>query len=180
MNRDTNDSEAWMACPGWEGLYSVSSHGRVRSEQRIVKYACGKSQTVRQRVMSPAKKKSGHLSVMFYRGSCATRLHVHRLVATCFIGPQPSPLHEVAHNDGNPGNNSASNLRWSTRSENHRDKVSHGTHNRGQRHPLARLSDAQVADIRASGLSNADVALAYSVTAKHVWAIRAHKAREYQ
>ena len=51
---------------------------------------------------------------------------LHRLVALAFIGPQPSPKHEVCHNDGNPLNNVPGNLRWGTRSENLYDTVRHG------------------------------------------------------
>ena len=29
-------AEVWAAIPDWEGLYSVSSHGRIRSEPRNV------------------------------------------------------------------------------------------------------------------------------------------------
>lgn len=172
-------NEAWLPVAGFEGIYSVSSSGRVRSEARAVVYAAGKKQTVRQRVLSPAKKASGHLSVMLYRGQHRQRLHVHRLVAIAFIGPQPSALHEVAHRDGDPSNNAPSNLRWSTRSENHADKVIHGTHNRGERHPLSKLSDEQVRSIRASRNTTKQIANEFGITAGHVWAVKAGKARTY-
>lgn len=58
---------------------------------------------------------------------------VHRIVAEAFLGPPPFPAAEVCHGDGNRHNNCASNLRWDTRSNNHRDKVKHGTHNWGNR-----------------------------------------------
>lgn len=43
---------------------------------------------------------------------------VHRIVATAFHGPQPSPDHVVDHIDTNRQNNRADNLRWVTRLEN--------------------------------------------------------------
>lgn len=169
-------SEQWMPIAGYEGLYSVSSLGRIRSEARSVVYAAGKSQTVRERIMAQAKKQKGHRSVMLY-GKERRRLHVHRLVALAFIGPQPSPLHEVAHCNGDPSNNAATNLRWATRAENHADKLLHGTHNRGERHPLSKLTNAQTEDIRASTLTNKQIAAEFGICASHAWAIKNRKTR---
>jgi hypothetical protein len=172
-------TEEWRPIPGCEGFYAVSSLGRIRSEPRRTVGPTGKAYTVQQRILSAARNASGHLSVCLYSTPIA-RMLVHRAVALAFIGPAPSPLHEVAHNDGNPGNNTANNLRWATRSENHRDKVAHGTHNRGERHPLSKLSDAQAMDIRNSTLSTKQLAAAYGIGPKHAWAIKSGQRRSYQ
>jgi hypothetical protein len=42
---------------------------------------------------------------------------VHIIVCHAFHGPKPSEGHTVDHIDGDPSNNSASNLRWATRTE---------------------------------------------------------------
>lgn len=171
-------NERWAPIDGFNGLYSVSSAGRVRSEARVVVYASGKKQTVRERIMSPATKRSGHQSVMLY-GGARKRFHIHRLVALAFIGEPPTALHEVAHCDGNPANNCADNLRWATRSENHADKVAHGTHNRGESHPLCKLTDDQVRSIRASSAKAPDIAAQYGVSWQHVRAIKTMKSRRW-
>lgn len=44
--------------------------------------------------------------------------YVHRIVAETFIGPAPTPQHEVNHKDLNKLNNHVSNLEWVTRQEN--------------------------------------------------------------
>ena len=43
---------------------------------------------------------------------------VHRIVATAFLGPSPTPSHVVDHIDTNRQNNRPDNLRWVTRFEN--------------------------------------------------------------
>lgn len=172
-------SEEWRPVAGYDGLYSVSSHGRVRSERRTVVYASGKKQSVQERIMSPARKASGHLSVMLH-GFARNRMHVHRLVAIAFIGEPPSRSHEVAHGDGNPAHNAVANLRWATRSENHSDKVAHGTHNRGERHPLAKLTTEQVRSIRAAHGLCKDIAAVHGCTFQTVWAIKNGLSRRFE
>lgn len=174
------NDERWLPIAGFEGLYSVSSHGRIRSEPRTVLYETGKRQTVRQRIMSPATKQSGHLSVILHGADKQRpRLHVHRLVLLAFVGPPPTPLHECAHNDGNPGNNHVENLRWATRSSNHRDKVAHGTDNRGEAHPRCTISDETVRKIRASTERPKAIAEALGVNFKSVCAIKAGTTRRW-
>lgn len=75
------------------------------------------------------------------------RRYVHRLVAEIATGFLPSEL-EVCHNDGDPLNNSVSNLRWDDRKGNHADKVRHGTSVHGERNPMAKLTANGVAEIR--------------------------------
>lgn len=173
-------NERWLPVEGYEGLYSVSSHGRIRSETRTVVYSTGKRQTVRQKILSPARKRSGHLSVQLHSGPTnRVRFHVHRLVLVAFVGPPPSPLHECAHNDGDPGNNRVENLRWDTRSGNHQDKLAHGTHNRGEAHPLCTISDETVRKIRASTETPKAIAQALGVNFKSVCAIKAGTTRRW-
>ena len=77
-------------------------------------------------------------------------MFVHRLVALAFLGPRPSERHEVAHGDGCRTNNHWTNLRWATHSENMLDRREHGTvpDRRGQKHPMARLTDEVVQAMR--------------------------------
>ena len=75
---------------------------------------------------------------------------VARIVCERTHGPAPTPGHEAAHSCGNDhlGCVSPKHLRWATPSENNQDKLSHGTHNRGERHNLAKLTEADVREIR--------------------------------
>lgn len=161
--------ERWRPIAGHDGFYSVSDLGRIRSEFRAVMRSNGVKRIVSERILSPARKASGHLSVCLYPSG--TRMHVHRAVAIAFLGRPPTDLHEVAHSDGDPSNNAVQNLRWATRAENHADKLAHGTHNRGDAHPRVKVSDAVVRRIRSSGLPASRAAKAFGVPLKFASAV---------
>ena len=91
---------------------------------------------------------------------------VHRLVAEAFL-PNPDGLPEVAHIDGNPGNNSANNLRWSSHADNQRDRYLHGTHNRGENSAYAKLKVLDVVALRAGVFQPDAVAAHRGVSAKY-------------
>lgn len=75
--------------------------------------------------------------------------YVHRIVAEAFIEkPNDGLKYEVAHNDGSRSNNNYLNLRWATRSDNHMDKIQHGTALRGDTHNMRKLTSKDVIEIR--------------------------------
>lgn len=113
---------------GWEGLYEVSSHGRVRSLERYVRHSKGGVQVVKPRVMTQFSGRKGHRSVVLSEGGSGRRKYVHRLVAYSFLGQPPSGKPLALHWDGNPANNHMDNLRWGDNSDNMQDAVRHGTH----------------------------------------------------
>lgn len=74
------------------------------------------------------------------------------IMCTLAHGEPPSPQHESAHSCGNGhlGCVNPKHLRWTTRSENHADKIIHDTHTRGERSSSAKLTETQVHRIRAA------------------------------
>jgi len=70
---------------------------------------------------------SGYLIVNLWWANQPRIWLIHRLVLIAFVGLQPDGM-EALHRDGDPGNNTLSNLRWGTHSENQLDQVAHGTH----------------------------------------------------
>lgn len=93
---------------------------------------------------------------------------VCRIVCERINGPAPTPEHEAAHSCGNDhlGCVSPHHIRWATGSENNQDKLLHGTHNRGERHSLAKLTEADVRAIRKlrGTLSRSDIADRFGVS----------------
>lgn len=73
--------------------------------------------------------------------------YLHRLMAEAFI-PNPDGKPDVAHQDNNGLHNAVINLRWATEAENMADKLIHGTHERGERHHNAKLTNSQADQIR--------------------------------
>ncbi len=103
----------WLPIPGYEGLYEVSDDGQVRSIGR------------RGKTLS-AYPVRGYMKVHLSKDGVARQRGVHQLVMLAFEGPTPGGM-EVCHNDGNRANNSRSNLRYGTPSDNGYDRVKHGT-----------------------------------------------------
>lgn len=170
-------NEEWRPAVGYEGRYSVSSLGRVRSEPRAIVEKTGITRRLSGRLLSTKANRGGYLCFAFCVDGKKTAARVHTVVAQAFLGPKPSAKHEVAHFDGNPKNNQASNLRWDTRAGNFADKLAHGTHNRGERHPNARLTNADVAAIRESRMSPSEAAHLYGISRDHAARVLANDKR---
>lgn len=73
---------------------------------------------------------------------------IHRLVATVHI-PNPYGLPQVNHKDGNKHNNVADNLEWTTNRRNREHAIKHGLQIMGEKCPWAKLTEKDVAFIRA-------------------------------
>ena len=121
------NNEIWKSVPGYEGYYSVSSLGRVRSEERVITRVDGFEALVRGRILTPTPVSGGYLIVVLHRGGKGKNRSIHRLVAEAFIGPASSELF-VRHKDGTRDNNRLDNLEYGTHSDNMLDSVKHGTH----------------------------------------------------
>lgn len=127
----STEPETWKPIPGYEGYYEVSDHGRVRSLDRVVNAGPrAKRRKATGRILSPGVDTCGYEKVQLSVDGRAKLRSVHHLVLEAFVGPRPHGW-DGCHNDGNSRNNHRGNLRWDTRSENHRDAVRHGTYRNG-------------------------------------------------
>lgn len=156
----------WRTIPS-EPRYKVSSDG-------LVQFA-GSSQPRKPYICTRGYQYVGYLC----DGKRRTRT-IHRMVAEAFLGSCPEGC-EVRHLDGNPSNNSLSNLAYGTKRENAADREAHGRTARGEKNGNAKLSDALASEIRdayaAGGLTQYDLAHRYGISQAQVNNIVLHKQR---
>lgn len=120
--------ECWKPVPGYEGAYSVSDCGRVRSENRTVRRRDGRPQFVRERVLKATVAEGYRVVSLAKPGSGQLDWwKVHHLVALAFIGSRPTKT-VLRHLDGDSLNNCVTNLAYGTHAENTADSVAQGTH----------------------------------------------------
>ena len=103
--------EIWtpVTITGFETLYEVSTHGRVKS--------VGAYNTCKRGIMNPMTDTSGYSHVKLYNDGISKDIGIHRLVALAFI-PNPNNYKYVNHKDKDTKNNHVSNLEWCTNSYN--------------------------------------------------------------
>ena len=117
--------EVWRDISGWEGLYQVSSWGRVKSLARIVPMCDGRQYRVSEKMLKPTKAVDYYQVCLCLSGKEELRT-VQRVVLEGFVGLRPDGL-EACHNDRDPANNRLDNLRWDTHTGNLADRLAHGT-----------------------------------------------------
>jgi len=108
--------------------------------------------------------RNGYAAVSLTKDGKQKNYTIHSLVLLTFVGERPSNKHEVMHLDGTRCNNSLSNLKWGTRSENCLDKKNHGTFQEGEKHGMHKLNKDQVLQIKSSNLPLVYFAKLFSVT----------------
>lgn len=168
--------EEWRPIKGYEGFYEVSSLGRVRSLDRVVKCKNGNCQKFFGKIMKPRTNKDGYLTVALSMNNKQKSKQIHRLVAITFL-PNPKKLPQVNHRDCNKQNNYVDNLEWCSCQENIQHALKTGVVKQGSEHHNAKLSKQQVQEIRAiykprSKEYNAYIlARKYNVSRATIWRI---------
>lgn len=160
MNNHTIEEWRSVNVEGFEGLYSVSSLGRIRRDKGS---AAAKAGCILD----------GHNSLGYRRialtgsKSRQKKFLIHRLVALAFLEtPSPDQTH-VNHKDGNGTNNRVENLEWCTPAENHKHQEGLPSFARGEKAPWAKLKNDDIPKIRqmvSDGMSQVQVAKLFNVS----------------
>jgi hypothetical protein len=103
--------EEWVDIAGYEGLYQVSSFGRVKALGK------GRSRQSKLKIKAQCDNGDGYLIVCLTKDGIKRSPKVHIMVAKAFI-PNPHNKLEVNHKKGIKTDNRHHQLEWNTRNEN--------------------------------------------------------------
>jgi len=164
--------EVWKDIEGFEGMYQVSSLGRIKSLERTVKGKWKTDTIYHELIRKPSTCKPYNIVRLSKNGKSFYKT-VHRLVAMAFL-PNIEEKPEVNHIDGNKKNNLLSNLEWVTRSENCVHYMKLGTRNtaKGEKHLKSILTAKQAEEIKYGDDPIAELAKKFGIAYQTAWAVR--------
>lgn len=111
-------TEQWKPIKGYEGIYEVSTFGRVKSLQHSMVSKDGKIRHFPEVIKKLSPNWSGYLLVGLSKEGRSRTKAVHRLVAQAFLQDTYKPGLQINHIDQHKANNRVDNLEWVTPSEN--------------------------------------------------------------
>lgn len=165
---ETIDSKA-KPIPGFP-KYFASKDGTIWSKHRVPNVGSGLA-----RRMSPQRVQGGYLALRLIREDGTTfGINIHRLVLLAWLGAPPKGKPYGCHKDGDNKNCHLGNLRWDNAAGNAEDARQHGTMSVGSSHPISKLTDQQVLEIRSKygdGETLRALAAIYRIRFTTIWHI---------
>lgn len=112
-----DNSEVWRDIPGWEGLYQVSSIGRVKALTKTYVICNSSVVTKKEKILRTRPMRDGYRRIELNHNGESRSYPVHRLVAMAFIDNPDNKPH-IDHINTIRDDNRVENLRWVTPKEN--------------------------------------------------------------
>ena len=164
--------ELWKPVVGYEGVYEVSSKGRVRSVDRVLIDRNGREKNFRGQIIATHLNKYGYPICTLWRCGKGKTSTIHRLVAISFLENE-NDKPQVNHIDGNKENNSIDNLEWVTNSENdiHAFEIGLRTTRRGVDCNFTKLTDEivlSIRDMKKKGATQRHIAQTFNISEGNV------------
>ena len=129
----------WKDIKGYGGYYQVSSHGQVRSLDRIV-MSGGYPRKIKGQILAQTTDRDGYKHLRLRKNGKEKSFFVHRLVAEAFVyNKKPDENLQVNHKDEDKANNHFSNLEWCTAEYN----INYGTRNQRLSKPVIAYNDRE-------------------------------------
>lgn len=141
-------TERWTEIKGYEGLYLISDHGRVKSLPKLVEYSNGRIYHYEEKILK-LNFSNGYRTISLVKEKEKTTHMAHILVGLHYI-PNPENKPFINHIDGDRSNSYYLNLEWSTNSENqlHSYNILGRKAVRGEQNGIAKLKETDIPLIR--------------------------------
>lgn len=158
-----NLQEIWKPVKNYEGIYEVSSLGRVKALPRIR----SNNHKYKEIIMKQTDNGRGYMVVSLkHSGKKRKNHYVHIMAATAFH-PNPHNFPQVNHKDATKENNRITNLEWCTLKQNMEHASKNGLISKGEKSGLSKLKNAEVFEIKklsAMGVKGENIAKGYRVS----------------
>jgi hypothetical protein len=163
--------EVWAQIKGFEGVYEVSTLGRIRSLDRPQRVR-GNGISLQKGQILKQWKQGNYMYCDLRKPGIKQKARVHVVVLETFACPRPDGM-IACHNNGDSTDNRLWNLRWGTHEDNAKDKVLHGTHRYGESSAKSKLTEDEAMAILESSDSHRKIAKQFGVCKATVTHIKA-------
>lgn len=143
------NKETWKDIKGYEGLYSISTNGRVKRLARDRIIATGVNKPLKEKEIKTFEGKLGYIHVNLWKNGKMKQHRIHRLIMLAHT-KKPKDKNVINHIDGDKTNNKLQNLEWCTYKENtiHAYKTGLAKGKKGIENSQGRLTNEEVISMR--------------------------------
>ena len=163
--------EIWKDVKGFEKSNEISSLGRLRTKDRLIKHSKFGTANLKRRYKKFRLNRDGYLRCNIKENGKSKDLTMHRIIAQAFI-PNPKNYRNINHINGIKTDNRIENLEWCTSSQN----IQHAVKTRLVK---TKLTDKEAIEIHDSNLSTRKLAKKYGVSNSITWRIKNEKAYKH-